>query len=589
MTTRLPFSAVVGQDDAKFALLLAAVEPRLGGVLLRGDKGSAKTTLARGLAGLLPGDAPFVELPLGASEDRVLGALDVGYLLTHGDAKFRPGLLAAAHGGVLYVDEINLLADHLVDALLDVAVSGVNRVEREGLSHTHPARFVLVASMNPEEGELRPQLLDRFGLAVDVRAPHDVADRVLAVRRQLDADADAAHTPFADADAGLRRRIAAARHAKVGADDEILRIASTVAVTVGAEGLRADLMLVRAARASAALDGRAAATEADLRRVAEMVLTHRRRRNPLDTPGMEPDEVEAAFAAARHEAGITSSPTGAGEERHDVPVGDISARLPASQRRSAPAGTPAGRDGRAPGPRGRVLRDTPAGAPNAEGVDGRASAVALSIRRAVTADPYAPVEQADLRALEREQRSGSLVVFAVDASASMGAERRMAFTKAAVIGLLRDAYRRRGRVALVTFAGDDAAVVLRPTGSVEIAKARLAAVRTGGATPLAAGIDTALQVASAARGGYETCTVVLVTDGRATSGPDPVGDTQHAALRLAEADVDAVVVDAESGGARLGLARDLAERAGATYIPLERFESAECGPVQIEQLLGVSL
>ncbi|MGH9112523.1 MAG: ATP-binding protein, partial [Acidimicrobiales bacterium] len=172
-TRRFPFSAVVGQDEARLALLLAAIDPAIGGVLLRGDKGSAKSTLARGLAGLLPGGAGFVELPLGATEDRVLGTLDLKLALTEGDTQFRPGLLAAAHGGVLYVDEVNLLPDHLVDVLLDVAGSGINRVERDGISHAHLSRFVLVGSMNPEEGELRPQLLDRFGLAVEVKAPID--------------------------------------------------------------------------------------------------------------------------------------------------------------------------------------------------------------------------------------------------------------------------------------------------------------------------------------------------------------------------------------------------------------------------------
>ncbi|HEX9467378.1 MAG TPA: ATP-binding protein, partial [Acidimicrobiia bacterium] len=201
----LPFTAVVGQDDAKCALLLAAIQPRLGGVLLRGQKGSAKTTLARGLADLLPGDGPFVELPLGATEDRVLGSLDLAELLTSGTPRYRPGLLAAAHGGVLYVDEINLLADHLVDVLLDVAVSGVNRVEREGVSHAHPARFVLVASMNPEEGELRPQLLDRFGLAVEIEASNDPQVRGVAVARQLAADADPTTlAPFVESDCALR-------------------------------------------------------------------------------------------------------------------------------------------------------------------------------------------------------------------------------------------------------------------------------------------------------------------------------------------------------------------------------------------------
>ncbi|HEV2370462.1 MAG TPA: AAA family ATPase, partial [Acidimicrobiales bacterium] len=176
-----PFSAVVGLDEAKLALLLNVVDPRVGGVLLRGEKGSAKSTLARALTVLLGPDAPFVELPVGATEDRVVGTIDIESALTAGRRRFHPGLLAAAHGGVLYVDEVNLLPDHLVDVLLDVAASGVNRVEREGVSEQHPARFVLVGSMNPEEGELRPQFLDRFGLSVDVTSSADAAERAEAV------------------------------------------------------------------------------------------------------------------------------------------------------------------------------------------------------------------------------------------------------------------------------------------------------------------------------------------------------------------------------------------------------------------------
>ena len=211
---RFPFSAVVGQDDAKLALLLAAIEPRIGGVLLRGQKGSAKTTLARGLAALLPRDSAFVELPLGATEDRVIGTLDIAAAVTGGDVRFHPGLLAAAHGGVLYVDEVNLLADHLVDTLLDVAVSGVNIVEREGLSHRHDAQFVLIGSMNPEEGELRPQLLDRFGLCVSVTAPTDIEDRTEVLRRRLAFDRDpSADREFAGDDEGLSRAVAAAKPA----------------------------------------------------------------------------------------------------------------------------------------------------------------------------------------------------------------------------------------------------------------------------------------------------------------------------------------------------------------------------------------
>ena len=209
-----PFSAVVGQEDAKLALLLNAIDPAIGGVLLRGQKGSAKSTLARGLAALLSEDAPFVELPVGATEDRVVGTLDIEGALTEGRRRFQPGLLAAAHGGVLYVDEVNLLPDHLVDVLLDVAASGLNKVEREGISELHASRFVLAGSMNPEEGDLRPQLLDRFGLAVDVIAAVEPEERAEAVRRRLAFDDAPAKFATAFDERDLRARLAATRAAK---------------------------------------------------------------------------------------------------------------------------------------------------------------------------------------------------------------------------------------------------------------------------------------------------------------------------------------------------------------------------------------
>lgn len=333
-----PFDAVVGQDDAKLALRLAAVDPRIGGVLLRGQKGSAKTTLARGFAALM-GDVPFVELPLGATEDRVVGTLDTRAALVGGEVRFQPGLLAAADGGVLYVDEINLLADHLVDVLLDVAVSGENVVERDGISHRHPARFVLVGSMNPEEGELRPQLLDRFGLCVELRAPADVPSRVESVRRRLAFDAQTATsglssgsasaaqpatpllsgpgavasgergdvggsgrgavsasvTPDGTAEHGMTERDRPSQVEPARLTDDVLVAASRLAVEVGAEGLRADLVLCRASAARATLDGRDEATLDDLRRVAPLALAHRSRRGPFDPPLLPPDELDRAL------------------------------------------------------------------------------------------------------------------------------------------------------------------------------------------------------------------------------------------------------------------------------------------------------
>ncbi len=291
----LPFSAVVGQEQAKLALVLTAVDPRIGGVLLRGDKGSAKSTLARGLAALLPGGAPFVELPIGATEDRVVGTLDLAAALTGGETRLSPGLLASAHGGVLYVDEINLLPDHLVDVLLDVAASGVNRVEREGLSETHASRFLLIGSMNPEEGDLRPQLLDRFGLAVEIRSAVDPGERAAAVRTRLEFDSapDQVRSAYASAEADLAARLAAARPAALA--EGTLEAVSALCSSVGAEGLRADLTICRAAAALAGWEGRSEAGPEEVRIVAPLALAHRARRHPMDSAGLDQDALSEAL------------------------------------------------------------------------------------------------------------------------------------------------------------------------------------------------------------------------------------------------------------------------------------------------------
>jgi len=325
-----PFSAIVGQDEAKLALLLAAVDSGIGGVLVLGDRGTGKSTAVRALAGLLPSmrvsagcayncapDAPaglcgncaapkarrvpvpVVDLPLGATEDRVVGALDLERALVHGEKVFEPGLLARAHRGFLYIDEVNLLEDHLVDLLLDVAASGANVVEREGLSVRHPARFVLVGSGNPEEGELRPQLLDRFGLAVEVRSPNDLATRVEVVRRRdaFDRDPQAFVARYRRAEGRERRRLERARERldAVAVDDAALECAASLCIALGTDGLRGELTLVRAARALAALEGEEAVTHDHLARVAPMALRHRLRRNPLDDVGST-TRVERAVA-----------------------------------------------------------------------------------------------------------------------------------------------------------------------------------------------------------------------------------------------------------------------------------------------------
>jgi magnesium chelatase subunit I len=336
MPVAFPFSAIVAQDEMKLALLIAAVDPAIGGVLVFGDRGTGKSTAVRALAGLLPrmnvvagcrygcdafaaeslcaecrarnragalksrlAPVPVVDLPLGATEDRVVGALDLERALAHGEKAFEPGLLARAHRGFLYIDEVNLLEDHLVDLLLDVAASGENVVEREGLSVRHPARFVLVGSGNPEEGELRPQLLDRFGLSVEVKTPTDLPTRIEVVRRrdEFERDPAAFEAKYRRQDSKLRRRIVAARErlARVDVPDAALERAAGLCMALGTDGLRGELTLMRAARALAAIDNDHAVGDAQLRRVAPAALRHRLRRNPLDESGSTA-RVERALA-----------------------------------------------------------------------------------------------------------------------------------------------------------------------------------------------------------------------------------------------------------------------------------------------------
>jgi len=585
-SSQFPFSAVVGQDEVKLALMLAAVDPAIGGVLLRGEKGSAKTTLARGLAALLADDAPFVELPIGATEDRLVGTLDLAAALTAGERRFEPGLLAAADGGVLYVDEVNLLPDHLVDVLLDVAASGINRVEREGVSHTHPSRFVLVGSMNPEEGDLRPQLLDRFGLAVEVRAPADPVCRAEVVRRRLafDADPGGFARGWVEAD---ERQLAGARPVRLA--PELVDQVSRLCVAVHAEGMRADLTVCRGAAALAGLEGRGEVSADDIGRVAPLALAHRRRRGPFDSAGIGADELERALESSRSKASGSAGPVDrldSGEPSSSAPGDSAAGGLTEERialpdrprpvvRLAATSGDPlsapaSGRRSTVEGPRGRLVADRPADGPV------RSLAVGATVRAAAArragSDSAPPLLEADLRQAVREQRVGNLIVLAVDASGSMGSDRLMEAAKGAVLSLLLDAYQRRDRVALVTFRGDTAEVALTPTGSVEVARARLAELPTGGRTPLAAGIRTALDVASApGRSEQLRPLLVLVTDGRATAAPegdDPVAAAHDAALAVRQRGVSAVVVDAESGATRLGLAREVAQAMGAKYLTL---------------------
>ena len=650
-----PFAGIVGMADLKLALLLNAVSPAIGGVLVRGEKGTAKSTMVRGLAALLPpvpvvpgcpyscdpaapdpacpagphgAAAPelrpvtLAELPVGATEDRLTGSLDIERVLTAGTTAFQPGLLAAAHRGVLYVDEVNLLHDHLVDLLLDAAALGVNYVEREGVSVRHASRFLLVGTMNPEEGELRPQLLDRFGLTVQVTASQDWAERAEVVRRRLAFEADPAGfiTRFSADTATLAAQVAAARDRLPGVDlpDAALRQICAVCGSFGVDGMRADLVTARTAIALAAWHGRDVVTEEDIRIAARLALPHRRRRDPFDAPGLDEQALDEALREASSEPDPGPEPSGprSPEDPDGGPDGgpdngpggpsgpgglpDCSTphqthqtQQPADTPPSAPVppaapfrarlltvpGVGEGAPGRRSAARGPFGRTVGARLPQdrsfALHLPATVRAAALRAPGAADAIPLRPTP-ADLREAVREGREGNLVLFAVDASGSMAARQRMRAVKGAVLSLLLDAYQRRDKVGLVTFRGTGAELTLPPTSSVEAAARRLASLATGGRTPLAAGLARAARVLAAERlrDPRRRALLVVVTDGRATSGTD--ADLARAVALLTGpglAGTASVVVDCETSILRLGLAGRLAVQLGATLLSMDELEA----------------
>ncbi|ORT57529.1 putative cobaltochelatase [Streptomyces sp. CB03238] len=640
-----PFTAIVGMDDLRLGLLLNAVSPAVGGVLVRGEKGTAKSTAVRALAALMPDvdvvagcrfscapgspdpacpDGPhpapeavsrparMVELPVGASEDRLVGALDIERALADGVKAFEPGLLADAHRGVLYVDEVNLLHDHLVDLLLDAAAMGASYVEREGVSVRHAARFLLVGTMNPEEGELRPQLLDRFGLTVEVAASREPEQRVEVVRRRLAYDDDPAGfaARWADEEAALRERIVAARALlpDVTLGDAALRQIAATCAAFEVDGMRADIVMARTATALAAWAGRTEVTSDDVRQAALLALPHRRRRNPFDAPGLDQDKLDETleeFGGGDDDPDPDPGPGGPGGGGGGVPP---QGGEPSDESAAAPEQAPApggGAPEQAPVKAAEPFRAKVLSVPGlGEGAAGRRSrartehgrttgarrprGALTKLHLAATVQAAAPHQRArgrsgpglvvrrdDLRQATREGREGNLVLFAVDASGSMAARQRMGAVKGAVLSLLLDAYQRRDKVGLVTFRGSSADLALPPTSSVDAAAARLELLPTGGRTPLAAGLLKAHDVlrVERLRDPARRPLLVVVTDGRATGGPEPLALAARAAGLHAAEGTASVVVDCETGPVRLGLAAELARNLGGTAVTLDELRA----------------
>jgi magnesium chelatase subunit D len=547
---------------------------------------------------------------LGATEDRVLGTLDFERALREGRRAFQPGLLAAAHRGIVYIDEVNLLADHLVDVLLDAAASGVNVVEREGIEASHPARFILIGTMNPEEGELRPQLLDRFGLMVRVAAGREPIERSEIVRRRL--AFEASPLEFAAAweseQAALRSQIARAQALlpEVVLHDELLITISRLCCDFDVDGLRADIVMVKTACALAALEDCRQVSLDHVRTAAELVLPHRRRRRPFEQTGLDRNQLEQSLnqesdprPASPPERSTAESaideessswpgdrePNAADSKPNEGQPAQLFGVAPSKPARPIelaqavrkPAQAPGRRNAAQVAGRGAYVRAIPDEAPQELAID--ATLRAAAIRGGWNGERLA-VERTDLHRKYRAGRSASLVLFLVDASGSMAARRRMEAVKGAVLSLLLDAYQQRDRVAVIGFRGSQAQVLLEPTSSVEQAEAALRTLPTGGRTPLAHALVLAGELLERARATDPNLVplCVLLTDGKANAPlPGTSGDACQqafaAARQLANAKVPALVLDTDVGIVRVGQAQELAAALAAEYLLLEDLTS----------------
>ncbi|WP_366070164.1 putative cobaltochelatase [Methanothrix sp.] len=654
----IPFTSIVGQDMMKLALVLNAINPRIGGVLIRGDKGTAKSTAVRALADLLDeipvvdgcpfncnpfsedemcdicyqksqdGDLqvlmrrmPVVDLPLGATEDRVVGSLDVERAIKDGIKALEPGILAAANRGILYIDEVNLLDDHVADVLLDAAAMGVNIVEREGVSVAHPSRFMLVGTMNPEEGELRPQLLDRFGLQVNVEVISDVDLRVEIAKRaeRFESDPEGFISEWSDEQNLLRERIRRAKQMLPGVvmDDSLLRLIAQTCIEMGVRTHRAEIVTARTARTIAAFEGRSDVTEEDVRRAMMLALPHRMRSRPFEPPSMAQEKLEQAIAKHQEQKQQKHQHEHHHEreqERSDTPGGEAKS---SSDERVFEIGSPIDvkhiRDSLR---RDRVLRRMPRGrrvsslSMRRSGrylrsklpVDGRDIAFDATIRAAA---PYQHLRERkfavsilpqDIREKERVRKTSATVLFVVDASGSMGAMRRMESAKGAVLSLLMDSYQKRDRIGMVAFRGKDADLLLPPCSSVDLALKRLAELPTGGRTPLSAGLSKALRVIQGEiiKNRETRPMMVLISDGRAnvSVSDNPKKEIVQLAEEARRLGVHTVVIDTEIVGSsfmemRLGYCRDLAEAAGGKYYPITEITPESLSRIVESEHLGL--
>lgn len=636
-----PFSAIVGQDLMKKALLLNAINPRIGGVLIRGEKGTAKSTAARALAHLLPvreevegcifGCDPadignlcsdcqgralnlrkkwarmrVIELPISATEDMVVGSLDIEHALKKGERKFESGVLAKAHRNILYVDEVNLLNDHIVDVLLDAAAMGVNIVEREGVSYEHPASFILIGTMNPEEGDLRPQLLDRFGLCVDIEGIKNTDTRVEVIqrRRSYENQPENFIARWKDKEQEIRDRIITAQGLlqAVTISDKMTHMIAKICIDMAVEGHRADIIMMKAAKTIAAYNARTEVSEDDVREAAELVLSHRKRSQPLSDQQMHKEKIEESIQKSSQDR---QKPEQQKEQTEHDEKSRENTKPDGSTTTLFAEGSPfkvSQKPLTQPWRIDSFKRDGSGRRSVTESRDGKY--VRSRIPKRVTADialdatirAAAPhqnervgelavrIETSDLREKVRERKMGNTILFVVDASGSMGAQQRMTTVKGAILSLLIDAYQKRDRVGLVVFRGNGAEILLPPTSSVELARKYMQTLPVGGKTPLAHGLSKGFEVLQREKmiNAYTIPCLILISDGKTNvsmgSGA-PFEDATEVAIQIRESGISSLVIDTEQSYIAFGLAHRISDEMGAKYMKLEELQADQIADV----------
>ncbi|MCE7059160.1 magnesium chelatase subunit D family protein [Dyadobacter sp. CY343] len=613
-----PFTAIVGQEKLKQALLLCAVNPGIGGVLIKGEKGTAKTTAARGLQQVMPllneletaTSVPFVDLPIGASEDRVLGSLDLQAILSEKKKQLLPGLLAAAHGGILYIDEVNLLPDHLVDILLDVAASGVNTIQREGLSASHPAKFILIGTMNPEEGNLRPQFLDRFGLMVEVGGDFDVLSRIEVVKRRMafEANPHSFCQDWENEQNALKVRIANAQNLLLNVDmpDGLLSLISQLCIESGIASLRADIVMYKTAITIAAFDNRLLVNTADITQAAALVLAHRRsKRMQSPNPGSQSPNGESELQNSDNQSADPKNNNKPKEESNVSPESEPGNDESSIDKSNAEGECGEGKCADSPDekifginlnvkapalqvkPGGNVndwlegRRSKASGTPQGFKIRTEASSAGNNIAptetvlNAIIRNPdNISIKKEDVHYAIKSGKTGHLILFVVDASGSMSAGKRMEAVKGSVLSLLNDAYQKRDAIGVIAFRGVEATVLLSPTSSTEMAEAALTNLPTGGRTPLAHALQLASDLLQQhARKSDSMPLLILLSDGKANvplpGGGDAWAQALECAVSIRMSGVEAMVMDTENGFLRMGRAAELAAALGAECVSLD--------------------